>query len=433
MNGAADIMTIAAVTALTGGANLGVSDLPVPERARALLKSEQTEKDFLALVEKSQSIVVITNSDGYKQCHSTRMALVRALTTLNALDEKVREDLISTNKAIIAERKRLAAIIEPAKKRLQDIQDAYDAKIAAEKRAKEQAEAQRKADIQALIDDIRNIPLDLTGRSSAEIDLHISNLRVLAIDETFEEFKAQAEGARATALVRLDKMLTATVAAESEARILEQERIAQEAERQRLARERAEQEAAAAKERERIAEEQRVAREAAAAEAARQAEELRRQREAQEAAAAKERQRIEEENRQAQLRREAEEREHQARLRRQREEEEAQAAERRRVLEEEERAAAQRRADEEARLAADRAEVERQQEALRVQQEAVARPSDPVEATEAEDVKLVVEEGPTRPSDAEIIDAVAEAFEVSAEVAAGWIREMGIYAAGSNP
>lgn len=415
MNAVPDIQPQSPGTAIT-----------VAEQARAALKSEQTEKDFRALVEQSRTINGITNTDGYKQCHSARMALVRARTTLAALDKEVRAKLVETNKGIIAECKRLTAIVEPEEQRLQKIQEAYDAKIAAEKKAKEQAEAQRKADIQARIDHIRNIPLDLTGSSSAEIHRHIENLRVLTLDDSFQEFKAQAEGAKATVIVRLEKMLSLAVAAESEAARLAVERAAQEAERQRLARERAEQEAAAAKERARIAEEQRVAREAAAAEAARQAEELRRQRAEQEAAAARERQRLEEEARQAQLRRETEEREHQARLRRQREEEEAQAAERRRMLDEEERAAAQRRADEEARLAAERAELDRQAEALRVQQEAVAKPSDPVEATDTENVTIVVPEGPARPSDAEIIDVVAVAFDVSAEVAAGWIGEMEI-------
>lgn len=415
MNAVPDIQPQSTGTALT-----------VAQRAAVALNSSEHERKLLELAQASKSITAITNAAGREQCHSARMALKRVRVDIEKTGKAAREEATAFSKAVIAEERRLISLTEPEETRLGKIQSEYDEKIAAEKRAKEQAEAQRKADIQARIDDIRNLPADLTGRSSAEIDLQIANLRALAIDDSFQEFKPQAEGAKATAIVRLEKMLTLAIAAEAEARRLEQERAAQEAERQRLARERAEQEAAAAKERERIAEEERRARAAAAAEAARQAEELRLQREAQEAAATRERQRLEEEARQAQLRREAEEREHQARLRRQREEEEAQAAERRRALDEEERAAAKRREAEEARLAAERADLQAQQEALRVQQEAVARPSDPVEATDAEDVKIVVEEGPARPSDAEIIDAVAESFEVSAEVAAGWIAEMGI-------
>lgn len=415
MNAVADIATQLPSTALT-----------VAERAAVALNSSEHERKLLELASASKSITEITNKAGREQCNSARMALKRVRVDIEKTGKAAREEAQAFSKAVIAEERRLISLTEPEETRLGKIQSEYDEKIAAEKRAREQAEAQRKADIQARIDEIRDLPATMIGQHSGVITECIGRVKALVIDETFAESKSQAEGARATALVRLDKMLTATVAAEAEALRLEQERAAQEVERQRLAREKAEQEAAAAKERERIAEEERMARAAAAAEAARQAEELRRQREAQEAAAARERQRLEEEARQAQLRRETEDREHQAKLRRQREEEEAQAAERRRALDEEERAAAQRRADEEARLLAERAELERQQEALRVQQEAVAKPSDPVEATEQENVPLVVEEGAARPSDAEIIDVVAEWFEVSAEVAAGWIAEMGI-------
>lgn len=168
----------------------------------------------------------------------------------------------------------------------------------------------------------------------------------------------------------------------------------------------------------------------------------------QEVVATRERARMEEENRQAKLKREAEEREHQEHLRRQRDEEEAKSAERRRILAEEERAAAERlaarkaesdridaerraeREAEESRLAADRAEIERQQEALRVQQESVARPSDPVEATVAETVPVpeaIANEAASRkPSDEDIIHAVAVYFGETPDVASEWIAGMAI-------
>ena len=300
---------------------------------------------------------------------------------------------------------------------------------AAEKKAREEAEAKRVAAVEERISDIRETVTLAAGKPSAVIAGLMADLEAVAIDASFAEFQQRAETAKAATLVRLQAAHKAAVDLEAQQKRLEEERAAQ------------------AVERERLAEEQRIAREAAAAEEAR----LRKEREAQEAAAAQERARIAEEERQARVKREAEEREHQEHLRRQREEEERAAAERRRILEAEERAAQERlaaqraeadrieaerkaqREAEEQRLAEQRAELDRQQQALQLEKEAVAPASDPAEATSSESVLPPQPSAPTaheaayRPTDDEIIEAVAQAFFVPESTAVDWIAGMEIH------
>lgn len=383
MNAVPDIQEPQASTALT-----------VAQRAAVALNSSEHERKLLELASASKSITEITNKAGREQCNSARMALKRVRVDIEKTGKAAREEAQAFSKAVIAEERRLISLTEPEETRLGKIQSEYDERIAAEKRAKEQAERQRVAAITQRIDEIREIPDGVIGNSSEVIAKFIEMAKAMVIDDTFAEFKSQAEGAKATVIVRLEKLLTVTIASESEARRLAEERA--ELERQK------ESERRLAAIRKRIGYIREFANDLVGMPAIRvlqlleeakafvvdsSFEELQAEAEGERTSTVQRLERVHA----AAVEYEAE-RERLAR-------EELQAAERRRVLDEEERAAAQRRADEEARLAAERAELERQQEALRVQQEAVAKPSDPVEATAQEDVTLVVEEGPARPSD----------------------------------
>lgn len=259
-----------------------------------------------------------------------------AKTPLNALKKGI-DDQVD---AVIA---RIAAIEDPIHEQIANEEQRKED----EKRAREAAEAARIAAIQERIDEIRQRPADAVGQSVAEIELYVQALVALQIDDSFAELKQQAEGAKATSLIRLRVTLAKAQALAAEQKRLEDER----AENERI---RLENEAAAKVERARIAEEERVAREARDAEAARQAEILRQQRE--------ENDRIERERQQA---READER----RLASERAEAERIEAERKAA------------ADAEAkRLADERAQLERDREALRIAQEPpLSLPPAPVE------------------------------------------------------
>lgn len=322
--------------------------LTLPERARAALGLVNIEAQLQELATKTVSITSITNADGYKQVHAARMALKSKRVEIDKRAKEARDDANKFSRAIIVEGDRLVAIIQPEEQRLEKLQTAWDEAREAERRAKVEAERQRIASIRDRIqNDIRDIVVGFAGRSASDIQTAITDLVAIQIDESFAEFRAEAEQAKAASLEKLRAMHARQVEIEAEQQRLADERA--ELERQRLANEEA-----ARKERERIAAEE---------------AEAKRQREAEAAAAAAERQRkLDEEM--AKLRAQREENERAAKAERERlaeewRQQEAAAAERQRAEQQrldEQRAAAE---AEHARIAADNA---RQAEELRRQQ-----------------------------------------------------------------
>lgn len=231
------------------------------ERAKVAINSAEHEKKLAELATASVSITAITNTAGYEQCHSARMALKKVRIDIERIGKGAREDAQSFSKAVIAEQTRLINIIEPEEVRLETIQREWDDARRREKEAKEEAERQRVAAIQARIDEIRQRPADAAGQSVAEIELYVRALVGLEIDDAFAELKQQAEGAKATSLIRLRAALTKAQAMETEQARLAAERVENERIRQ-------ENEARAAAQSARLAEEERVAREAREQEAA---------------------------------------------------------------------------------------------------------------------------------------------------------------------
>jgi hypothetical protein len=297
-------------------------ELTLPERAAVALGTAKHEQELIELVKKSESITVIKNVAGREQCHSALMMLRNARVVIEKIGKTAREDATQFSKAVIAEEKRLVAITQAEEVRLQDIRDAWDAAREAEKRAKEAAEANRLAAIRAKIEAFMLDAVTAAGGKSAQIAAYIDRLMATQITfEEFEELSGEAEAKRVNTLAWLEERRGEAVAREAE-----DARVA--AEREELARLRAEQE-----ERDRAAAAERAAQEARDR-AAREAEEAARR--AEHAAA------------EAKLR--ADREAHEAEMRAQREELARQqselVAERRRQREEEE---AKRRAEEEAR------------------------------------------------------------------------------------
>jgi hypothetical protein len=310
------------------------TELTVTQRAIVALGQAGREDDLKALASRTTSIKTITNKAGYDQVHASRMALKGVRLDLQRLGKAARDDATKFSKAVIAEENRLISLVEVEEKRLEAIQWKYDADIEAAKQAAIDAENRRVAELTERVEELRG-PHYLTASSgSVLIAHHISDLEAIPVDGSFQELRQQAFDAKAGGLARLRELHTAAVAHETE-----QARI--KAEREELARLRKAEEERQAAERARLAEEEREARAAREAEAAKQAEELRKQREAQEAettriraeqeaAARAERERIAEENKRLAAER-ADFQRQQDEARRKREEEERQAAEQARV------------------------------------------------------------------------------------------------------
>jgi colicin import membrane protein len=307
----------------------------------------------------------VETSGGMAVAKAARAALREPRYKIERIRKEAKAPLLAVGKKLDADAARITAEImkleDPIDQQIKSEEDRQER----EKQAKIDAENARIAGITARIEAIRNMPVSATGKSPDEVKAILDRAVMIDIDASFAEFESQASSARAAAVVALSG-----IHAERVAFVAEQARIA--AEREELAKLRAEQERRDTAERARIAEDERVARVAREAEQARQQEELRRQRE---------------------------------QLDQQRaEQEKAQQLERDRLAAEvrQQREATER---EEARLAAEREQLRKDQEA--------AKPNPPVAAT-------------TRPSDEQIAAVVAEYFGVDAKVACQWLAEFGM-------
>jgi len=239
------------------------TELTVAQRAAVALKSAQHEQELKALATKYADITEIVNGAGRDQAHGAMMELANRRVAITKAGKEARDDANAFLKAVIAEEKRLVGLIEPEEGRLRTLRDAWDAEREREKQAKAAAEKARVDGIRQRIAEIQAIPAMLVGKQSETIAAAIESLEVVEITlEAFAEFAGESQMVKIAAVAKLGEMLSAQIAHE-------QEQARLQAEREQLARERAE-----ATERERIAaaaraEEERKAREAREAEEAR--------------------------------------------------------------------------------------------------------------------------------------------------------------------
>ncbi|HJP68606.1 MAG TPA: hypothetical protein VJ846_06865 [Sphingomicrobium sp.] len=221
--------------------------LTVQERAVIALGGAERENELKALAQKYADITEVKNKAGRQQVHAAAMELSKAITQTEKTGEAAREDAVAFQKAVIAEVKSHVAIIKPPRDRLIALRDAWDEVEATEKAAKLAAEQARINAIRSRIDVFRNAPAEMVGKSAQQIGAcadHLSET-VIALEE-FEGSTGEAVMARNAAVARLREMQAAQAAHEAE-----QARLATE--RAQLERERAE-----AAERERVASEARA-------------------------------------------------------------------------------------------------------------------------------------------------------------------------------
>jgi colicin import membrane protein len=277
--------------------------------------------------------------------------------------EKVRVEI----KAPALERCRLIdAEAARIRQELEDLEEPIDAQIKREEKrkqdeqlAKEKAEAERVAGIQARIADINARGADAVGLQPAEIAARLDEARELAIDESFGEYRETAAAAKKKAVATLEQLLAGAIA---QAEAAEKLRLARIEEEERMARDRAQLEAAKKEQEEAerkrqaqiVAENKRIAEERAKADAEDRAR----------------REKIAAEEHAARERREAEERAHQEKM----------AAEER-----------ERRAAAEAREAEERAASEARREQERKEREVLEAERQRVEAQAREVARRAAE------------------------------------------
>lgn len=366
------------------------TQMTVIERARMAVGSAKHEAKLIDLAEGSKAIVSITNADGYKEAHATRMTLKNARLSITKTSKTARDDATAFAKSVIEEERRLIAIIEPDEERINALQVAWDAEIEAEKQSKIAAESARVAAIKEKIEAFRGAPLAVLGKTSGEIRTALDDVDAVQIDKSYGEHMAYAAMVKGDAQKALAGMLMNALEAEAE-----QERIVKEREELALLREQQ-----------------------------RQADVLRAEEERQRAASESERLRKEREeaNRKEYAAREA--------LRVQQEESARLSSE----------IAALRKAEEDRIAAVKKAEAyriatEQKEEIARANQLAQAAAESENEARINASIPVLVEVSEPadpecdidRPSDAEILEVLADHFDVSTATAFGWVTAIATF------
>lgn len=208
-----------------------IATLPPAERAVIVLGSSKAEVQLRELVGEASTITAVEDAPGRDLAHRTGMRLKTARTTIQKLGKAAREDAQAFSKAVIDEEKRLIAITAQEEERVLSLRDAFDAKIEAEREAKEAAERARVAGIKHKIELIRQIPVQMAGEPAADIGAELDLLRLFVPGEAFAEFADEAGLAAGGAVAALTAMHERAVAQEAEAARLAEERA--EFERQR--------------------------------------------------------------------------------------------------------------------------------------------------------------------------------------------------------
>lgn len=340
--------------------------------SHALTEFNAVEAGLAALRTQYAGVVYpVDTTAGMDDAKAARLALREPRYAIERIRKEAKAPLLAIGKKLDADAKRITAEIEKIEGPIDQQIKAEEARKEAEKQAKIAAEIKRVQDIQERIAELRGNQTLTPASGPGLIAKHISDLTAIAVDGSFEEFREQAESAKLAGLDRLRNLHIAAVAYETE-----QARLA--AEREELARLRVEQAERDRLDRERLQAEARAAKEAQVKAEQEAAEILRKEREA---IAAERRQ----QEAHAQAAREA-----QARI---------------------EREAADKLRQDRERLDAERAAMEREQEALR-------------RAEESRKAAIAAAKTTHRPTDAEIIEAVAAHFGVSKGVAAGWLASM---------
>lgn len=226
------------------------TELTVIERAALALGTSERETKLRELVANFTTITEIKNAAARDQCHGALMTLRTTRTDITKAGKAARDDANAFSKAVIAEEKRLVAIIEPEEARLQTLRDVWDEAREAEKRAAAEAEARRIAAIRSSINEIAAHAMAAVNKSPAEIDALIKRLEDQPISvEQFADLTGEAEAMRGATLDKLAQMFAAAREQEAEAARLaaeradlERQRVELEAQRRRDEEARAEQE-----------------------------------------------------------------------------------------------------------------------------------------------------------------------------------------------
>jgi hypothetical protein len=184
---------------------------------------QKRETELIALAAATWDIIEITNDDGYEQVKAARIALKNERVEIQKTGKAARNDATKFSAAVIAEEKRLIALIEPEETRLSVLEDDHAAKVERERQAAVDAEIDRQARLQKRVDDLRALPNGLALKTAAEVQVKLDAARAIVVDETFEDKQELAAEALQTSIMALVGIQSERVAAEAEAARIKQQ------------------------------------------------------------------------------------------------------------------------------------------------------------------------------------------------------------------
>ena len=207
--------------------------LSVAERAERALVIKQTEAELTELAAATVDIVEITNADGREQVHRAQITLRDIRLDIERTGKAAREDANKFLQAVIARQDKLVGILSPEEERLKALKVAYDKRIADEKAAAAAAEKKRVDDLVAQVDKIKALPAQYANESSVKIAEVIEIVATMP-NAGMQEFTEAFDLAKTAAIARLKEFGEAALSREAAA-------AQAEADRQELARLKAEQ------------------------------------------------------------------------------------------------------------------------------------------------------------------------------------------------
>jgi len=214
----------------------------------------------LAQIEARHKDVVydLTTTKGNDAARKARKELVSVRTTADEVYKTWNQPLLAAQKKARELRDGFAARVQLLERPLDEAIKADEDRRAAEKKARDDAEAARIKAIRERIAEIYSLPASCIGKTSSEIETAAVALAMSMIDkEFFAELQGEAEAAADVVRTKLEAMMSAAKASEERAERQRAEAASLAAERAELERQRAE--LAAQQEAARRAEEERRA------------------------------------------------------------------------------------------------------------------------------------------------------------------------------
>lgn len=197
---------------------------------KSIAEIDAIETTISELESKYKGVVyAVDTTEGMKEARKAREEIRETRYLLQNIGKAAKQPLNNLKRSIDDR-------IEGSVTRVGAIEDPVHQQIAGEEKRREdekkvriEAEANRVAGIQGNIEAMRSMVIDAGIEKAAGIAEMIAQLEAMTIDDTFAEFKQQAEGAKATTLVRLRMAHKAAVDHEAEQAKLAEERAKQAA------------------------------------------------------------------------------------------------------------------------------------------------------------------------------------------------------------